>query len=42
MQPVVTHTLKSVRKHHIDIKLPATPRLDEEAFVITINGLSGA
>jgi hypothetical protein len=34
---VVTHTLKSVRHHRIDFRLPTPPTFEEEAFVIATN-----
>lgn len=35
----VTHTVKSVRHHHIELSLPGIPKDDEEAFVITSPGM---
>lgn len=37
----VTHTLKSVRHHRIDFRLPAAPGEHEEAFVISTNQPGG-
>ncbi len=40
-QQAVTHTVKSVRKHHIDIKLPPPPKDDQESFVLHFPGTNG-
>lgn len=38
--PAVVHTLKSVRKHHIDIKLPPPAAENEHAMVLNLPGYS--
>ena len=35
----VTHTLKSVRHHRIDVSIPPPPSEDQESFVITTPGM---
>ena len=37
----VTHKLKSIRKHYIDLTLPPPPKEDEEAFVLRFPGTNG-